>query len=100
MTTDPYHTLGVDPQASDETIRAAYLKAIRAHTPEGDPEGFRAIARAYDAIKDEEARIRWLLEVHDVEADSPRDLLKAYAMSRRQGPMDFETMKAFLRSLA
>lgn len=97
---DPYHTLGVDPQASDEQIRQAYLQAVRLYTPENNPDRFRAMASAYDSIKDEERRVQWLLQSGEVEADSPRDLMKQYAVDGMRQPLSFESMKAFLRSLA
>jgi curved DNA-binding protein CbpA len=97
---DPYHILGVDPKADDKTIRQAYLKMIRAHTPERDPDGFRAIAGAYEAIKSEEQRVQRLLQPNEVDADSPKELLRAYAALGTQRPMSSDSMRSFLRSLA
>ena len=47
---DPYRVLGVDLTASDETIRAAYLAAIRESPPERDRERFESVRTAYEAI--------------------------------------------------
>jgi curved DNA-binding protein CbpA len=50
---DPYRVLGVEPEASDEAIRAAYLAAIRQSPPERDRERFANVREAYEAISDQ-----------------------------------------------
>lgn len=49
--------LGVDATADDEQVRAAYLAAVRRSPPDRDPEGFRRIRDAYEAVRDEELRL-------------------------------------------
>jgi hypothetical protein len=46
-------------QVSADTIRRAYLRGVRAHPPERDPEGFRRIRDAYELLKDSP----WLWEM-------------------------------------
>lgn len=53
----PFEALGVEETADDATVRQAYLAAVRAHPPDRDPEGFRRIREAYDAIRDEDRRL-------------------------------------------
>ncbi|MCF8045216.1 MAG: J domain-containing protein [Desulfarculaceae bacterium] len=53
-----YRILGVDETAGDETIRSKYLQLVKEHPPEKDPEKFRLINRAYEALKDERQRVR------------------------------------------
>lgn len=48
--TDPYRQLGVAETADDDTIRAAYLAAIRACPPERDRQRFEQVRAAYEAI--------------------------------------------------
>jgi curved DNA-binding protein CbpA len=58
---DPYETLGVDRDADDDAIKDAYRKkAHRAHPdkPGGEGATFHAIVKAYESIKDKEARDR------------------------------------------
>jgi DnaJ-class molecular chaperone len=55
--TDPYLLLGVSRSADDETIRAAYLAAIRACPPERDRERFERVRAAYEAIAHESDRL-------------------------------------------
>ena len=54
---DPYRLLGVDPDADDATIRAAYLTAIRQCPPERDRERFESVREAYEAISDHRRRL-------------------------------------------
>jgi curved DNA-binding protein CbpA len=49
--------LGIDETADDEVVRVAYLAAVRRSPPDRDPEGFRRVREAYDAVRDEERRL-------------------------------------------
>lgn len=49
---DPYVVLGVPADASVEDVRRAYFLRVKAHPPDRDPAGFRAIRAAYDALRD------------------------------------------------
>lgn len=53
----PFELLGVDETASDAEIRAAYQKATLAHPPDRDPIAFQRIRDAWEAIRDENARL-------------------------------------------
>ena len=58
---DPYEILGLDTDAADEEIRAAYLRLIKEHPPDRDPEKFERIRDAYDSLRDPRRRTRELL---------------------------------------
>ncbi len=58
---NPYTVLDTKPQDSDEVIRQRYLEAVRRCPPEQRPDEFRRINEAYDRIKGEESRLRFLL---------------------------------------
>ena len=60
-TIDPYQVLGIEPAASDEEIRAAYLRKIREHPPERDAEAFERVRDAYAELRDPRERTRRLL---------------------------------------
>ena len=49
--------LGIEETADDEEVRAAYLAAVRRSPPDRDPEGFRRVREAYEAVRDEERRL-------------------------------------------
>lgn len=97
---NPYLVLGVPSEANDQTIRQAYLKAIKESPPETDPKRFQAVNQAYEKIKDQESRHRHILFDHDCPASSPLDALARYAGHRRPDPLPFDDMKEFLRSVS
>ncbi len=47
---NPYHLLGIDRNADDAAIRAAYLRAVQLCPPDRDAERFAALRRAFDAL--------------------------------------------------
>ncbi len=49
--------LGIDETSGDETVRAAYLDAVRRSPPDRDPEGFHRVRAAYEAVRDVERRL-------------------------------------------
>lgn len=54
---DPYLVLGVTPDADDESIRRAWLDAVRRFPPERHPERFEAARAAYERIDTRRHRI-------------------------------------------
>ena len=54
---NPFELLVVGETADDDEIRAAYQRAILAHPPDRDPDGFQKVRDAYQAIRDEDARL-------------------------------------------
>jgi curved DNA-binding protein CbpA len=73
--TDPYRQLGVPETADDETIRAAYLAAIRACPPERDRVRFEQVRAAYEAISTEPRRHAHAL--FDTQVPTAQDVLEA-----------------------
>lgn len=60
---NPFEILGVAEDADDATIRQAYLRLLRRHPPERDPDGFRRLRAAYEAVRSLQDRTaRRLLE--------------------------------------
>lgn len=53
---NPYRVLALDPTASDAAIKQAYFQKVREHPPEKDPQQFKRIRAAYDALRTPEAR--------------------------------------------
>lgn len=51
---DPYSVLGVQPDADEWVIKAVYQALVKEHHPDsgGDPEEFKRIQKAYEAIQD------------------------------------------------
>ncbi len=57
----PYLILGLEPDATQEEIRARYLQLVKQHPPSRSPRHFEQISAAYERIKDERLRIRELI---------------------------------------
>lgn len=58
---DPIQVLGIEPGASDEEIRAAYLRKVKEHPPDRSPREFEQVRDAYDALRDPRQRTRRML---------------------------------------
>ncbi len=56
--TDPREVLGVNQDAGEEQIRAAYLSKVKEHPPDRSPEEFERIRDAYDSLRDPRRRMR------------------------------------------
>jgi curved DNA-binding protein CbpA len=96
---NPYLILRVSPRASDAEIRRAYLEGIRKFPPEREPERFQAISRAYEQIRDERSRLNYLLFDRTPSGATPSEVFVEFcAAGPVEKPLDFEAMKAFLRS--
>ena len=98
---NPYLVLDVPLNADDQTIRQAYLKAVKDSPPETDPKLFQEANQAYEKIKDQASRHRYVLFDQDCPGSSPLDALAQYASHRRQfDPLPYEAMKEFLVAVA
>ena len=58
---DPWGVLEINPGASDDEIRAAYLAKVKRNPPETAPEQFELIRDAYQMLRDPRARARRVL---------------------------------------
>jgi len=65
---DPRKILGVSVNATQEEIRAAYLRKIKEHPPESSSEEFERIRDAWDTLRDPRRHARSLLLADDPEA--------------------------------
>lgn len=72
---DPYRILGVPATADDESIRAAYLAAIRDCPPERDRKRFERVRAAYESIATVRGRLSHAL--FDKSVPTPEDVLDA-----------------------
>jgi curved DNA-binding protein CbpA len=98
---DPYEILGVAPDADDEAVRKAYLDLVRRFSPDHDPEAFKRISTAYEALKDEKSRLRHYLFDRETPGDSPfQAFLQHSATVGKRQPPNHEQFKEFLRKCA
>jgi len=63
--TDPHRVLGLPQHASEAEIRRRYLELVKEFPPERDPERFREVRAAYEAVKDPLIIARSLLQPPD-----------------------------------
>lgn len=96
---NPYLVLGVPVDADDQTIRGAWLAAIKVAPPDVDPKRFQAITTAYEQIKNEVSRYQHTLFDHTPPGDSPMDVFVRHAQFQRQPQaLTFDMMKQLLRA--
>jgi hypothetical protein len=55
---DPREVLGVNQEAGEEEIRAAYVRKVKEYPPDRSPEEFERIRDAYDRLRDARRRLR------------------------------------------
>ncbi|MBI3923960.1 MAG: J domain-containing protein [Armatimonadetes bacterium] len=60
-----FEVLGIAPGATDEEIRAAYLRKVEEYAPDRFPQEFERVRDAYQALRDPRARARLMLESAD-----------------------------------
>ena len=83
---NPYEVLAVGTDDDDETIRQAYLAAVRRFPPDRRPQDFQRICEAYERIKNEESRLALLL-FEPAQGETLDDLLaeeRCRTLSRRR----------------
>jgi len=65
-----YEILQIERDADAQTIKRAYFTAVKKHSPDKDPEGFKAIRTAYETLSEPHKRAEYdLLFVGDMSAD-------------------------------
>ena len=98
---NPYETLGISQKADDDQVRQAYLDLIRRYPPDRFPERFAAISESYQTLKDENSRLQYALFNTDSGIRSPFDAIRVqFSSTAVRTPLDFETMKKYLRKCA
>jgi curved DNA-binding protein CbpA len=68
---DPHEAariLEIPPAATAEEVRAAYLRGVKEHPPDRDPEAFEKLRDAYETLRDPGRRAALLLLAGDPEA--------------------------------
>lgn len=90
---DPFKTLGISPDSTEDEVRARYLTLLKQFPPEREPERFQEIRAAFEASKDPLATAIHLLVPPDDTYPEWSDVLK----EQEQNPPKLTT--AFLLSL-
>lgn len=90
----PEQILGVADSATDEEVRAAYLRLVKQHPPDREPEHFERIRDAYETLRDPRRRARRRLL-----AQGPEIPLESLLEGREAG-LRFAGPEAWLEALA
>jgi curved DNA-binding protein CbpA len=64
-----HRILGLADGASDEDIRAAYLRGLREFPPDRAPEQFQKLHEAYDFLRNPEVRFKSILHAENPDQD-------------------------------
>ena len=64
---NPYEVLGVPIDASDDAIRAAYLRKVKEYPPDRAPAEFERVRDAYEVLRDPRKRTHFMLLSADPE---------------------------------
>jgi DnaJ-class molecular chaperone len=95
---DQFAILGVDRGADDTAIRKAYLQKIIEHSPDRDPEAFKRLSGAYEAVKDENSRIRTRLFSTDPGMSRPFDaIVEEFKVQQKREPPSITDFMRYLR---
>jgi len=54
-----YETLGIGRDADKAAVKRAYFTAVKAHSPDADPEGFKLVRLAYETLSDDKKRAEY-----------------------------------------
>lgn len=92
--TDPYLLLGVSRPADDDTIRAAYLAAIRECPPERDRARFEQVRAAYESIARESDRLAH--ELFDTQAPSAQEVVERLRAQWTPAPPSARSLRRLL----
>jgi curved DNA-binding protein CbpA len=68
---DPYAVLELDRRASADDVRRAYLRLVRVHTPESDPERFKQVRSAYETLRSPLRRAELAVQAFDETVSEP-----------------------------
>lgn len=66
---NPFYVLGLPHDASDEQVTQRYHELLRRYPPDVAPAQFQTLRAAYEAVRDEEARLHTRLFYFDARAE-------------------------------
>ena len=104
---DPFAALGLEPTLDPLQVKRAYFAALQRHPPHADPEGFRRIRDAYEALS-APAALEQAYSRHPVDLDAElrkwEDQLgaaiEAAARAREEDLRSSQTLRRFVEELS
>lgn len=100
MWIDPFTILNVDREADDDSVKRAYLAAIKVHSPETDPEGFQRCRQAYEKIADQRVRLKHDLTRVEPTPPSVSDLFRHVVDTQKVHRPSVDQLRAVLAESA
>ena len=94
---NPFAVLKVAETATDTDIQKAYLRAVREHPPEREPERFQEIRTAFETLKTQRDRLHY--QLFHSEPPEPENLLRSWLQTGapQQRPTE-EQLRKFIAS--
>lgn len=87
-----YEILDIDLNADKTEIKRAYIKKIKLHTPEKDPDNFRRIRTAYEVLLDNKKRKEYN-RYFEIDADYRQEIMHAsQLLSQSKYPQAIEVL--------
>jgi len=83
---DPFAVLGIEADADEEAVRAAYLQKVKEHPPDRNAEAFERVRDAYASLRDPKGRLRRSLFSADLNEPLVACLKDAKRSRRFVGP--------------
>ena len=79
-----YELLNIDRGADANEIKRAYFSAVKIHSPDSDPEGFKALRIAYETLSDQKKRAEYdgYFTASNASGGIQNDLLAAHELIR------------------
>jgi curved DNA-binding protein CbpA len=93
----PYQVLGVDRNATEAQVKAAYFARVRQHPPERDPEGFKRVRAAYEKLRSAGERAE--TDLFTIDAPATLDLGTIQRTGEAPPPITLATIRADLLAL-
>lgn len=93
-----YETLDLNRDANASEVKRAYFAKVKKHTPDADPEAFKAIREAYETLSDTKRRAAYdTYFVEGIGDEVQKNLLHARTLIKRN---DFRAAADFAAALA
>ena len=97
-----YELLNIGRDADSTAVKRAYFSAVKLHSPDSDPEGFKALRTAYETLSDEKNRSQYDAYFvasggGAIDSDIQNDLLTGRELIRENKYFQAEAFLAELR---
>jgi DnaJ-class molecular chaperone len=82
---DPFSVLDLSPTNDIATVKRAYFAAVKRYPPHADPERFRTVRAAYEALSEPSSLSLWFMRAPVDEVQLAAEYETRYASATEQG---------------